>query len=59
VLALFLERRRGSAGGALETASFGLASVRWFSARNQRRKVRGVRQEERKRIGEKREGGVH
>jgi hypothetical protein len=59
VLALFLEQRRGPAGGALETASFGLAPVHWFSARNPRRKVREVRQEERKRIGEKREGGAH
>jgi hypothetical protein len=40
-------------------ASFGLALVHWFSARNLRRKVREVHQEERKRVGEKREGGAH
>jgi hypothetical protein len=33
--------------------------VHWFSTRNPRRKVREVRHEERKRIGEKREGGAH
>jgi hypothetical protein len=33
--------------------------MRWFSARKYEKKVREVRQEERKRIGEKREGEVH
>jgi hypothetical protein len=33
--------------------------MHWFSARKYEKKVREVRQEERKRIGEKREGEAH